>query len=129
MVFGTFDGLHKGHLSFFRQAKKYGNNLIAVIARSSTVKAQKGRLPLFSEKMRLEALKHVKIISRARLGHRIDHCRVIWQEKPDIICLGYDQKISPRLEKQIRKLGVNIVRLKSYKPEIYKSSLFRKSQK
>ena len=39
MVFGTFDGLHKGHLNFFKQAKKLAQKsfLIVSIARDLNV--------------------------------------------------------------------------------------------
>lgn len=127
MVFGTFDGLHLGHLSFFRQAKKHGNYLVAVIGRNSTVKRLKGHLPIFSERARLGALKHVKSVNKAVLGHKKDYFRAILREKPDIICLGYDQKIPGKLAPKIKKWGTKIYRLKSYKPRIYKSSkIFKK---
>ena len=38
MVFGTFDGLHEGHLDFFRQAREYGDYLIVAVARDVNVK-------------------------------------------------------------------------------------------
>ena len=39
MVFGTFDGLHKGHLNFFKQAKNFAENsfLIVSVARDKNV--------------------------------------------------------------------------------------------
>ena len=54
MVFGTFDILHPGHLNFFKQAREFGNFLIAVIARDKTVLKIKGRLPKNNEKKRLK---------------------------------------------------------------------------
>ena len=127
MIFGTFDGLHPGHLSFFRQAKKRGNYLVAVIGRNLTVKRLKGHLPIFNEKARLGAIKRVKSVNKAVLGHKKDYFRTILKERPDIICLGYDQKIPGNLAPKIKKGGIKIYRLKSYKPRIYKSSkLFRK---
>jgi len=35
MVFGVFDGLHEGHKSFLRQARKYGGELRAVVAQAA----------------------------------------------------------------------------------------------
>jgi len=127
MVFGTFDGLHPGHLNFFRQARRHGDYLIAVIARNLTVKRLKSHLPIFNERTRLEATKRVKSVNKAVLGHKKDYFRVILREKPNIICLGYDQKIPGNLAPKIKKRGIKIYRLKSYKPRIYKSSkLFKK---
>lgn len=132
MVFGTFDILHPGHLNFFRQAKKLGDYLCIVVARDKTVKEIKGRLPRFNERKRLAKIKKLKIADRVRLGYEEDRCHVILEEKPDIICLGYDQDISKtNLSKQLGRCGlkVKIHRAKAYKPEIYKSSKLNKAQK
>jgi glycerol-3-phosphate cytidylyltransferase-like family protein len=47
---------------------------------------------------------------------------VIEDEQPNVIALGYDQKVL--IENFTERLGKNIkvVRLTSFKPEIYKSS-------
>ena len=60
MVFGTFDGLHKGHLDFFRQAKNFIKNsyLIVSIARDKNVKKIKGDMPLLREKERAKLAKN-----------------------------------------------------------------------
>lgn len=149
MVFGTFDILHKGHLDFFRQArqiarqkvqvekkgkraKKHSNYLIVIVARDSTVKKLKKRSPCFSEKERLARLKKLNIVDKVRLGYKDDYFKVIEEEKPDIICLGYDQKVSEeKLRKVLKKRGleIKIYRLKPYKPNIYKSSKICQNRK
>lgn len=48
---------------------------------------------------------------------------------PKVICLGYDQKsYTDRLYRYIKekKLDIEIIRIGSHKPEIYKSSLLKK---
>ena len=65
-----------------------------------------------------------------RLGYEGDKWKVIEEIKPDIIALGYDQdSYTKGLEKGMldRKLKVKIIRLESYMPEKYKSSLIKKS--
>lgn len=129
MVFGTFDGLHRGHLNFLKQAKKYGDYLIAVVARDKNVKRIKGKSPYYNEKERLKELKKNKIIDKAVLGHTFDKCKIILENQPDVICLGYDQDISKTsLQKQLKKMKqkIKIYRMASYKPEIYKSSKLKK---
>ena len=37
MVFGTFDIIHPGHIHLLKEAKEYGDFLIAVIGRDATV--------------------------------------------------------------------------------------------
>ena len=123
MVFGTFDVLHKGHLNFFEQARKYGDYLIVVVARDKTVKKIKGNPPRNNEKQRLMRIK--KYANKSVLGYIRDKYKVIKNFKPDIICLGYDQKASL---KELRKFKITIKRLKSYKPNKYKSSkLYKQS--
>jgi FAD synthetase len=120
MVFGTFDHLHRGHLNFFKQAKHHGGYLIVVIARDRTVREVKGRLPKYSEKERAKFVMdsgHADEVILGQLGNKL---KIIEKHQPDIICLGYDQKnFTDGLDK-FRK--IEIIRLKSYKPEIFKSS-------
>lgn len=125
MVFGTFDILHPGHLYFFKQAKKLGDKLIVVVARDVNVEKVKGFLPKLNEKERLQIVKSLKIVDKAALGELRDRYRVILKYKPDVICLGYDQKVPSNFLRELRKrgAGTKVVRLKSYRPEKYKSSL------
>jgi len=124
MAFGTFDILHPGHINFLKQAKKYGN-LIVVIARDKTVKEVKGKLSKYGEKERLKAILSLNLTHKVILGSLKDKYAAIKKYKPDVISLGYDQKhFTEQLEIKLKELNLKtkIVRLKSYKPEIYKSS-------
>jgi len=47
LVFGTFDGLHEGHKNFFKQAREFGDFLVVVVGRDSTIVKTKGRPPKF----------------------------------------------------------------------------------
>jgi cytidyltransferase-like protein len=118
MVFGTFDRLHKGHIHFFKQARKYGDFLIAVVARDKNVKIIKGKLPRDQEKIRLSNVK--KFADKAILGSLKKGYDHINKLKPDRICLGYDQEADL---KKLKEFKIPIKRLKSHKPHKYKSSL------
>ena len=130
LVFGTFDFIHPGHKYFFRQAKKCGDFLIAVVTRDMNVKKQKDRFPVNDEKIRLQNVKKLKIVNKALLGERTISYNLIKKIKPDVICIGYDQEPSIYQAKEIlRKLGMERIvlkRIKAFKPEIYKSSLVQK---
>lgn len=129
LVFGTFDGIHEGHLNFFRQAREYGDYLVAAVARDKNVKKIKGRLPDRNENERLADLKKCPLIDEARLGYEDDPYKIIKEVKPDVICLGYDQKsFNVNLEGKLKDLGLNaeIHTLKPYKPEQFKSSIINK---
>lgn len=131
MVFGTFDALHKGHLNFFKQALNLAKNpfLIVSVARDVNVKKVKGRLPRNSERQRLRALKKIAWINKPVLGNTKKYLSHIAKERPEIIALGYDQgEFIKNLRLRLKKTGLTpkIIRLKPYRPEIYKSSKIKK---
>ena len=129
LVFGTFDGIHKGHLSLFKQAKKFGDYLVVVVARDLTVKKVKGHLAKFSEQERLKAVYKCKLVNDAQLGNQKNYYKKIKEIKPQVICLGYDQVVFiDNLEKEIEKMKfkIEIKRLKSFSPDKFKSSLLNK---
>jgi FAD synthetase len=129
LIFGTFDGLHKGHLNLFSQAKKHGDYLVVVVARDLTVKKVKGHLPKILEDERLKAVYKCKLVNDAQFGNLKSYYKKIKEIKPQVICLGYDQiAFIDNLEKEIEKikLKIEIVRLKPYQPKKYKSSLLNK---
>lgn len=122
MVFGTFDLLHPGHVDFLNHAKKLGDYLVAVVARDTTVERVKGRLPQNSEQVRKINLEKLHLADKVILGNFGDKFKVIADEQPHVIALGYDQKsIVEDLEQKVGA-KVTVVRLKPFKPEIYKSS-------
>ena len=130
LIFGTFDGLHEGHLNFFKQAREEGDYLIAVVGRDSTVEKVKKRLPKHNEQERLEAVQNCGLVDFARLGNEgVSPYVVVKEVSPDVICLGYDQThFTDKLEAKIKEMGLTIEvrRLEPYQPEIYKSSIINK---
>lgn len=129
MIFGTFDLLHAGHENLIRQARELGDKIVAIIARDKTVQNIKGHLPDEEEKTRLENLKNTGWVDEIYLGDLKDKTKYIKQIKPHTIALGYDQfAFTYNLERLIieQRLNTRIVRLKPYRPEIYKSSLLKK---
>lgn len=131
MVFGTFDGLHKGHFDFFRQAKSFMKNsfLIVSIARDKNVLKIKGAYPAKNEKIRMALVKKLQFVDKVVLSGMHNHIPHIVKECPAVIALGYDQRYYIRnLKKDLKSKGVSvrIVRLKPYKEKIYKNSLLKK---
>ncbi|MEK7060284.1 MAG: adenylyltransferase/cytidyltransferase family protein [Patescibacteria group bacterium] len=133
MVFGTFDGLHKGHLNFFQQARNLMKNsfLIVSIARDKNVIKIKGKIPFLNEKRRMILVKKSKLANKIVLSGIKNHIPHIVKENPDIIALGYDQKVYIKnLRKDLKNKGilVKIIRLKPYKEKIYKNHLLYKKR-
>ena len=130
MVFGTFDIFHKGHENFLKQARRYGDYLIAVVARDRTVLDIKKQKTRNREEERIRVLRGSKLIDEAVLGNLGDKYAIIKKYQPEVICLGYDQKVFiENLKNKLDEFGLDetrIVRLKSYYPEKYKTSIISK---
>jgi FAD synthetase len=129
MCTGTFDTIHPGHWYYLSEAKKYGNRLVVVVARDATSQSFKGRKPLLNEKERLKHVGTLEIVDEAVLGKLGNIFNIIEEIKPDVICLGYDQKVQKQeLEEELKKrnLPCEVIRIGSYMPDIYKSSKMRK---
>lgn len=122
---GTFDYLHPGHIDFLKQAKSLGDELIVIIARDETVRRIKGFFPVHNENLRKKNIEDTGIPDMVVLGNLdSDILEILEKLKPDIIALGYDQRV---LEEDISKKcpNCNIVRLSSFHPEKFKSSFYR----
>ena len=127
MCFGTFDILHDGHLSYFGQAKKYGDELIVVIARDSSSKSE-GKEPVHTEEERLKKVALVPLVDKVIMGNEGDRLQIVISEKPDVIVLGYDQKVDEeKIKERLAEHGLHpqIIRAKAYQPEKYKSTFLR----
>ncbi len=123
IVFGTFDKLHEGHIHMLKEAKEYGEYLTVVVALDDTVCALGRHKPENSQTERLKMVEELGIADKVRLGCFNDHYRAIREEQPDIVALGYDQKIfvddlSNNINPETR-----IVRLSPHKAELFKRSL------
>jgi len=127
LVFGIFDGVHPGHIDFFRQAKKHGDFLIIAVGQTSATKKFKNKIPKYSLKERIRFVQDVDCVDRAIPGDREQGSyKVILREKPDIVCLGYDQK---GLAKDIRRWmketesKTPLLFLAPYQPTIYHTKI------
>jgi FAD synthetase len=132
MVFGVFDLLHPGHISFLTQAQKYGSKLIAVVTRDEMVLKLKKRCPLDCEEKRLSNVQKVPGVHKAVLGDKeLGSYAVIKEHKPDVICLGYDQYGLANHLEHVMKIGTIPVipryTTQPFEPETYHTSLLRKN--
>ncbi len=122
MGFGTFDNIHPGHMDFFRQLRNLGDKVYVVVARDKNVERIKCRPPKRKERERFEELKKRKLADRILMGNKDNFYQCIIDHEPNVIGLGYDQKADIKTLKQ-KFPHLEVVRLKPYKPEKYKSSL------
>jgi FAD synthetase len=114
LVGGAFNVIHPGHIFFLKKAKSLGDFLIVVVANDNNVLKNKGYL-LFSAEERKMILENLKIVDKVVIGDKSDFLRVVEKEKPDIIALGYDQKINEKdLREKLKsmKIDCKVVRIK-----------------
>ncbi len=114
LVGGVYNLVHKGHELFLNKAKELGDYLVVVVASNRTASLTK-KYPVLDAKTRKKNIEKLGIADKVVIGDEKDFIKVVRREKPNVIALGYDQKIS---EKELRKLlskeGIDceIVRIK-----------------
>ncbi len=130
LITGTFDIIHPGHLNLIKQARGLGNFVVAIIARDANVLKIKGREPHFNENQRLINLQKLNLVDKVILGDLIDPYKMILDEKPDIIALGYDQKVFvDDLQKKIddTRYTIHVTRLMPFKEDFCKGKNIRQA--
>ncbi len=121
---GTFDHLHPGHIDFLKQANALGDELIVIVARDENVQKIKGIKPE-PENYRKDNLEKTGIPYKVVLGNiGKDPLTILTELSPDIVALGYDQRVS---EDDIKAIlpECRVFRLKPFHPDLFKSSLYR----
>jgi len=128
MIFGTFDLLHPGHNFVISEASKLASTngkLHIVVARDTNVEKIKHQKPKQNENGRLEILKNKYPSAHIQLGDPEDFLAPVREVNPDLILLGYDQKLPSDIKEE--DLGCDIERLPAFEPEKWKSSIRRDS--
>lgn len=122
MIFGTFDLLHPGHEFVLKEAMKRGD-VTVIVARDANVQRIKNRSPAETEQQRVDAIRKKFPTVSVALGDASDFLVPVRSVKPDLILLGYDQKLPPGVDEV--SLECHIERLPAHEPERFKSSLRR----
>ncbi|MHA1974923.1 MAG: adenylyltransferase/cytidyltransferase family protein [Candidatus Hodarchaeales archaeon] len=120
---GVFDILHIGHIETLKEAKRYGDVLIVVVATDETVKKNKGRPPINNQENRAKLLSHINMVDIVEIGKKdpSGFLDIVEKYKPDVITLGYDQSLTEsKLEELLTErglTGIEVVRLDSNVPK------------
>ncbi len=97
---GVFNLVHKGHEFFLRKAKALGDYLVVVVANDRTA-ARTKKYDVLPQSERKENVERLGIADKVVIGDERDFLKVVREEKPNVIALGYDQKTD---EKMLAKL-------------------------
>jgi FAD synthetase len=123
LLFGTFDLLHPGHRFVFAEAAKRGDVSI-VVARDENVRRIKGFAPEHDEAARVQAVEEAAPGATVVLGDAADFWAPVRRVQPDLILLGYDQRMPPGIRED--ELPCPVERLPAFAPEKHKSSIARR---
>lgn len=128
LTFGTFDYFHPWHAYYLNEAKKYGDRLVTIIARDSTVERVKGIAPKHNEYERKQCVAESWICELVVLGDKESYYSCLSDFAPNVVCLWYDQHsfdewIAEYCNQQW--ISTDIVRLPAFEPERRKSSLMK----
>ena len=90
---GCFDLLHKGHVTYLRQARKLGDRLIVGLNSDASVKRIKGPgRPVNGQKDRAEVLSELKCVDRVIIFYEDTPEKLIRKIRPDVLVKGGDWK-------------------------------------
>ncbi len=132
MTFWTFDVFHDWHKHFLQEAKNYSDKLITIVATDKNVFKIKWFLPKFPQNERKSEIEKSQIADEVFVWNEENPMYFVEKFKPDLICLWYDQTwFSYLLEDFIKEnnLETKIIRIESFKPELYKSSILKNNLK
>ena len=89
LVHGVFDIVHKGHIEYFREAKKFGDILIASVTDDQYVNKGVNR-PYFNSIDRVKLLSEFELINFVLLSHSKSAVEIISLLKPNYYVKGPD---------------------------------------
>ena len=91
LVGGAFDLFHLGHLTYLKEASKYGDILVVALTVDKFIKKGVGR-PYFSENQRAEILSHLNLVDYIIFNHETSPVKIIKSIKPGHYVKGPDYK-------------------------------------
>lgn len=92
-VSGSFDLIHSGHITFLKEAAKYGDLFVGIGSDDSILK-YKGRLPVCLEDERLFMLRALECVKEVWVNTgegKLDFAEDLEHTAPDILIVNEDQ--------------------------------------
>ena len=89
LVHGVFDIIHKGHLEYFKEAKKYGDILVASVTDDQYVNKGFNR-PYYSSINRIRFLSELEVIDYVVLSKNKSAVEIIKSLRPNFYVKGPD---------------------------------------
>ncbi len=107
---GKFNKIHPGHKWLLRKSKKLGN-LTVVVAHDKHNKKSYA-LPA---KERARKLRSLHIADKVVIGSPISFVATVKKHKPEVIVLGYDQRLPKGVADYVKKKKIAIAKFNCHK--------------
>jgi len=103
---GCFNRVHSAHVRLLRNARVLGDQLVVVLSNDAH-NHKPNAVPAAQRKKWVEAL---GIADKVVIGDAGGFADTVRREDPDILVLGYDQKLpDPETEKAVKEMGVDVI--------------------
>jgi len=109
-VSGSFDMLHSGHVTFLKEASKYGELLVGM-GSDYSIEKYKGKKPVCKEDERLFMVKAIRYVTEAWINSGegpLDFIDDLEHTAPDIFICNQDQACEEK-ELACRDLGIEYI--------------------
>jgi cytidyltransferase-like protein len=106
-VSGSFDMLHSGHITFLKEAAKYGE-LFVGLGSDYSIEKYKGKKPVCNEEERLIMVRAIRYVSEAWINSgegQFDYAEDLEHTIPDILIVNEEQA-SEEKELLCQELGI-----------------------
>ena len=103
---GCFNRIHRAHLRMLQTARCLGDRLVVVLSND----AHNRKPNAVAARTRLRWMKQLGLADKVIVGEADSFAATLRREKPDILVLGYDQRLpDAKTARAIRDLGVEVV--------------------
>ena len=103
---GCFNRVHKAHLRTLRLARALGDRLVVVLAHD----AHNHKPNAAPSRERLRRVRELGAADKVVVGAAGSFAESLRRERPDILALGYDQRLPDAAsEAAVRELGVRVI--------------------
>ena len=113
---GCFDILHGGHISFFEEAKKYGDHLTVCFASDASLMLHKNRKPSLPEAHKRKVISSLRMVDEVVMGDYLEELGLDFKQhflriKPAVLIVAKGDKYTKEKIALCQETGTEYVML------------------